>query len=234
MSDFISLLKENRYPGRGIAIGKTADGTRAAIVYFIMGRSANSRNRIFCEENSDVIIHPFDPSKVEDPSLIVYAPIRTLDNHLIVTNGDQTDTIYEGIKSGKTFEQALQSRCFEPDAPNYTPRISGMLDFNDGDFSYQMSILKCADGCGEACDRFTFAFTALGGRGHFIHTYQHDGNPLPTFAGEPKCISIPDDIDEFASNIWNALDSENKISLYVRTVDLATGEVKNKLFNRNV
>ena len=234
MTDFISLLKENRYPGRGIAIGKTADGTRAAIVYFIMGRSANSRNRIFCEEKGDVIIHPFDPSKVEDPSLIVYAPIRVLDNHLIVTNGDQTDTIYDGVKNGKTFQQALQTRAFEPDAPNYTPRISGMLDFADGDFSYQMSILKCADGCGIACDRFTFAFTALAGRGHFIHTYQHDGSPLPTFAGEPKCISVPDNIDAFANDVWNALDSENKISLYVRTVDLKTGDVQNKLFNRNV
>ena len=234
MSDLISLLKENRYPGRGIAIGKTADGKRAVTVYFIMGRSANSRNRIFCEENSDVIIHPFDPSKVEDPSLIVYAPIRTLDNHLIVTNGDQTDTVYEGLKQGKSFEQALQTRAFEPDAPNYTPRISGMLDFADGDFSYQMSILKCADGCGKACDRFTFVFTALAGRGHFIHTYQHDGNPLPTFAGEPKCISIPNDVEAFANDVWNALDAENKISLYVRAVDLESGKAENKLFNRNV
>lgn len=226
-------LAGNSYAGRGIIIGKTSDAKKACIAYFIMGRSANSRNRILQVENDVLYTKPFDENKVEDPSLIIYAALRKLDNKYIVTNGDQTDTIYEGLKKGKTFTQALQSRCFEPDAPNFTPRISGMLTFDEGDFSYEMSILKSADEKGTACNRFTFSYSSLPGTGHFLHTYEHDGNPLPTFQGEPKRISIPNSIDDFASGIWGSLQKENKISLYVQTVDLQTGESETCIINKN-
>ncbi|MBQ9162939.1 MAG: IMP cyclohydrolase [Clostridia bacterium] len=228
------LLKGNSYAGRGIIIGKSADGKRAMTVYFIMGRSQNSRNRIFAEkDNGEVIIYPHDYSKVEDPSLIIYSPIRVYENKLIVTNGDQTDTIYDALADGKTFEDALDTREFEPDRPNWTPRISGMLTFDKGDFKYKMSILKSADADGSACNRFTYSYSPIAGVGHFIHTYVCDGNPLPTFQGEPERLSIPNDIEEFAKEVWESLNEENKISLYARSVDLESGEVWNVMINKH-
>ena len=227
------LLETNTYPGRGIIIGKTPDGKKAVTAYFIMGRSDNSRNRVFIEEGDEVIIHPFDASKVEDPSLIIYSPIRVYENNLIVTNGDQTDTVYDGLKAGMSFEQALTQREFEPDAPNFTPRISGMITFDEGDFTYKMNILKSADAEGTACNRYNYAYKALSGVGHFIHTYICDGNPIPTFMGEPERINIFGDIDEFTDTIWNALNQQNKISLYVRFVDLETGDIENRIINKN-
>lgn len=229
-----AVLANNTYPGRGIIIGKSADGTKAVTAYFIMGRSNNSRNRVFVEEGENVVIHPFDASKVEDPSLIIYYPIRVLDNQLIVTNGDQTDTIANFLKDGATFEQALETRCFEPDAPNYTPRISGMLAFDEGDFTYKMSILKSADENGSACNRYTFSYAPLAGVGHFLHTYDCDGNPIPTFTGEPERVAIEGGIDEFSDMLWKNLNEQNKISLYVRFVDLRDGSVESRLFNKNV
>ena len=201
INDMGELIKDNTYVGRGIVIGKTADGKKAATAYFIMGRSENSRNRVFVEKGDEVIIYPFDESKVEDPSLIIYSPIKVIDNKLIVTNGDQTDTIYDFIKDGKCFTSALKTREFEPDAPNFTPRISGMITFDDNDFTYKMSILKSADEKGSACNRYTFDYSPIAGLGHFIHTYNHDGNPIPTFTGEPERVEIPNDIDEFTQKI---------------------------------
>ena len=233
LNDIGELLKDNTYPGRGIVIGKSADGKSAVCAYFIMGRSANSRNRIFTEKDGVIYTEPFDASKVEDPSLIIYAAVREYENKLIVTNGDQTDTIYEGLKEGKCFGYALMSREFEPDAPNFTPRISGMLTFEDNDFTYKMSILKSADAQGSACSRYSFAYPALNGAGHFLHTYVCDGNPIPTFQGEPERIAVCDDIDEFTNLIWNNLDPDNKISLYVRYTDLETGKVQSRIVNKN-
>jgi len=233
INDIGELINGNPYVGRGIVLGKSADGKKAAAAYFIMGRSANSRNRIFTEKEGVIYTEPFDASKVEDPSLIIYAAVRTLDNKLIVTNGDQTDTIHDGMAQGKTFSQSLESRCFEPDAPNLTPRISGIIAFADGDFTYEMSILKSIDAEGTDCARFTFDFPSKAGLGHFIHTYVTDGNPIPTFQGEPERVAIPDDMDEFAEKIWNNLDADNKISLYVRYTDLATGEINSKIINKN-
>ena len=227
------LIQGNSYVGRGIVIGKTPDASRAVIAYFIMGRSENSRNRVFAEEDGVLYTRPFDESKVADPSLIIYAAMRSFDNKLIVTNGDQTDTIYNGLAAGKSFGQALESRQFEPDAPNLTPRISGMLNFDNNDFTYQMSILKSADPEGTACNRFLFSYPALPGLGHFIHTYVCDGSPIPTFQGEPERMAIPDDAEEFTRRLWNSLDENNRISLYVRTVDLKTGAVENRLINKN-
>ena len=227
-------LEGNSYPGRGIVVGKSADGAKACAAYFIMGRSANSRNRVFTVKNGEVFTEPFDASKVEDPSLIIYAAVRQYENNLIVTNGNQTDTIYEGLAAGKSFSQALTAREFEPDAPNLTPRISGMLTFDQGDFTYEMSILKSADAEGTGCNRFTYAFVPMNGVGHFLHTYVCDGNPIPTFQGEPERVAIPDDMESFAREIWESLDENNKISLYVRYVDLATGKVEEKLINKNV
>ena len=227
------ILSQNTYPGRGIVIGKTPDGSKAVFAYFIMGRSENSRNRIFIENGDDVVIHPFDASKVEDPSLIIYSPIRKLDNKLIVTNGDQTDTVYDGLVAKKSFEEALRARCFEPDAPNFTPRISGILEFNNADFTYKMSILKSGDAQGSVCNRYTFEYTPICGLGHFIHTYNSDGNPIPTFTGEPERVAVSDDIDEYTNLIWNNLNEQNKISLYVRYVDLTDGSVENRMINKN-
>ena len=226
-------LEGNSYPGRGIVLGKSADGKKAVAAYFIMGRSANSRNRVFSEKDDVVYTEPFDASKVEDPSLIIYAAVRRLGNNLIVTNGDQTDTIYKGMAAGMDFDTSLEQRCFEPDGPNFTPRISGLITFANGDFSYKMSILKSGDAEGSFCNRFGFHYGAKAGLGHFIHTYVCDGNPIPTFQGEPERVAIPDDIDEFTREIWNALDENNKISLYVRYVDLATGKEENRMVNRN-
>ncbi|MGN0711846.1 MAG: IMP cyclohydrolase [Anaerovoracaceae bacterium] len=226
-------LESNTYGGRGIVIGKTPDGTKAAIAYFIMGRNENSRNRIFIEEGDEVIINAFDPSKLEDPSLIIYSPIKVHENKTIVTNGDQTDTVYDFIVKGDTFENALDTREFEPDGPNWTPRISGMLTFDDGDFSYKMSILKSGDSEGTICNRYYYNYKSLSGLGHYIHTYQHDGNPIPTFCGEPERVAILDDIDEFADMIWNSLNEANKVSMYVRYIDLATGKIENRMVNKN-
>ena len=226
------IEKGNPYCGRGIVVGRSADGTKACTAYFIQGRSANSRNRVFTVKDDAVFTEPFDASKVEDPSLIIYAAIRKLGNNLIVTNGDQTDTIYEGMAAGKSFSQSLASREFEPDAPNLTPRISACM-YLDDEYSYDMSILKSADAEGTACNRFTYSYAALPGLGHFIHTYVTDGNPLPTFQGEPERVMIPDDIDEFTESIWNALDEDNKISLYVRYIGIAAGTEESRLINKN-
>lgn len=227
------LVQGNSYVGRGIVMGKTEDGTKGVIAYFIMGRSANSRNRIFKEEKEAVTIYPFDASKVEDPSLIIYSPVRVYKNKLIVTNGDQTDTIYEGLAEGKCFRQSLKSREFEPDAPNFTPRISGMITFGEGDFTYEMSILKSGDEKGSCCNRYTYDYSALDGVGHLIHTYMGDGTPLPTFQGEPRRIFVPNEIDCLTKEIWENLNEENKISLYVRYIDLATGQWESRLINKN-
>ena len=233
INDIAELLDGNTYPGRGIVIGRTADGKKAATAYFIMGRSANSRNRIFTERDGAVYTEPFDASKVEDPSLIIYAAIREYENNLIVTNGDQTDTIYEGLEKGLSFNKALEKREFEPDAPNLTPRISGMLTFEDGDFSYQMSILKSIDPEGSDCARYGFSYPSKAGLGHFIPPYVSDGNPIPPLQGEPERVAIDDDIDAFTDKLWNALDENNKISLYVRYIDLETGDEENRLVNKN-
>ena len=228
------LVKDNSYVGRGIILGKSKDEKNAVIAYFIMGRSENSRNRVFVENGSEVIIKPFDESKVEDPSLIIYSPIRKYENKLIVTNGDQTDTIYEHLEKGSTFEEALNTRCFEPDAPNFTPRISGMINFENNDFTYKMSILKSADKEGSSCNRYTYSYNSLPGLGHFIHTYMGDGKPIPTFMGEPERVEIPNDINEFVNDIWTNLNSDNKISLYVRYINLEDNKEKNVMINKNV
>ncbi len=226
-------LKENSYPGRGIVIGTTPDGKNAVSAYFIMGRSENSRNRVFVKENETLTIYPFDPSLVSDPTLIIYAPVRRFENKLIVTNGDQTDTIYDGLVAGKSFAQALSSRTFEPDAPNLTPRISGMLTFEENGFSYEMSILKSIDATGTAPTRMHFAYPAIKGLGHFLHTYLHDGDPIPTFVGEPERVATTDDIDAFTAELWDNLHADNKISLYVEYNNLSTGESVYRLKQKN-
>ncbi len=228
------LIRGNSYVGRGIVIGKSEDGKKACTAYFIMGRSANSRNRVFKMKKGVLYTEPFDASKVEDPSLIIYAAVRKYYNKLIVTNGDQTDTVYEGLKQGKGFFESLEKRCFEPDKPNFTPRISGMLTFNKGDFGYKMSILKSADKSGSACVRFGFSYPAIPGVGHFLHTYVCDGSPLPSFKGEPERVFIPDCIDEFTNALWAALDENNRISLFVRYTDLESGKTEDRIINKNV
>ena len=233
INDICGLLRGNSYPGRGIVIGKSEDGANAVFAYFIMGRSENSRNRVFVEKEDELVIYPFDESKVEDPSLIIYSPVRKGHHKWIVTNGDQTDTIADGLRAGDTFEKALESRCFEPDAPNFTPRISGLIDL-DGRFGYKLSILKSADEKGSACNRYTFSYEPLNGVGHFIHTYNSDGNPIPTFTGEPERVKIGSDITEFANGIWESLNPDNKIALYVGFVDLKTDRLKSVLFNKHV
>lgn len=226
-------LKGNVYPGRGIVIGRSADGKKAAAAYFIMGRSENSRNRIFVEEGEGIRTQAFDPAKLEDPSLIIYAPVRVLGCDTIVTNGDQTDTVYEGIRKGLTFEQSLRVREFEPDAPNYTPRISGILHVENGNYEYSLSILK-SGGNPNQCSRYTFSYgSGIAGEGHFIHTYMRDGNPLPSFEGEPKRVAVPDDMEGFAQMLWGALNEENKVSLFVRYIDIETGAYKTRIFNKN-
>lgn len=227
-------LKSNEYPGRGIVIGRSANGKYAVTAYFIMGRSVNSRNRVFVTEGEGIRTEAFDPSKLEDPSLIIYAPVRVLGNDTIVTNGDQTDTIYDGMGKGLTFEQSLRSREFEPDGPNYTPRISGIMHVENGSFDYSMSILKSNNGDPSCCNRYTFSYDKpVAGEGHFIHTYMHDGNPLPSFNGEPKLVAIDDDMESFTNMLWNSLNADNKVSLFVRYIDIATGEYRTKLINKN-
>lgn len=228
-------LKGNAYPGRGIIIGKSKDGKHAVTAYFIMGRSENSRNRIFVEEGEGIRTEAFDASKLSDPSLIIYAPVRVLGNKTIVTNGDQTDTIYELMDKQQTFEQALRTREFEPDAPNYTPRISGIMHIENGMYNYAMSILKSNNGNPDACNRYTFSYTSpSAGEGHFIHTYMGDGNPLPSFEGEPKLVEIPDDMDAFAGMLWESLNEDNKVSLFVRYIDIATDKYRSVIVNKNV
>ena len=227
-------LKSNSYPGRGIIIGKSPDGKKAVTAYFIMGRSENSRNRVFVEDGEGIRTQAFDPSKLTDPSLIIYAPVRVLGNKTIVTNGDQTDTIYEGMDKQLTFEQSLRSREFEPDGPNYTPRISGVMHIENGKFNYAMSILKSNNGNPESCNRYTFAYeNPVAGEAHFIHTYMHDGNPLPSFEGEPKLVEAMDNMEEFADLLWNSLNEENKVSLFVRYIDIETGNYETKIVNKN-
>ena len=222
------------YPGRGIVIGKSEDGTKAVTAYFIMGRSANSRNRVFVEDGEGIRTQAFDESKLEDPSLIIYAPVRVLGNKTIVTNGDQTDTIYDGLDDELTFEQSLRSRQFEPDGPNFTPRISGILNFENGEFDYAMSILKSNNGNGAACNRYTFSYeTPLAGEGRFIHTYMGDGSPLPSFEGEPTWVKISGDIDSFTDMLWNNLNEDNKVSLFVRFIDIKTGKYETRIINKN-
>ena len=226
------LIRGNSYVGRGIVLGRTPDGKKAVSAYFIMGRSANSRNRVFALEDGVLYTRPCDESKVADPSLIIYAALRLHENKLIVTNGDQTDTVWEGLQKGLSFGESLKSRCFEPDAPNLTPRISGMITFADGSFSYELSILKSADPEGTACNRYLFSYEALPGLGHFLHTYVCDGSPIPTFQGEPERMAIPDDIGAFTASLWDSLDPDNKISLYVRYTDCETGAFEDRLINK--
>ena len=227
-------LKSNSYPGRGIILGKSEDGTKAVAAYFIMGRSENSRNRIFVEDGEGIRTQAFDPSKLVDPSLIIYAPVRVLGNKTIVTNGDQTDTIYEGMDRQLTFEQSLRSREFEPDAPNYTPRISGIMHIENGKYSYAMSILKSNNGNPDSCNRYTFAYeNCVAGEGHFIHTYKCDGNPLPSFEGEPELIAVSDDIEEYTNLLWNSLNEDTKVSLFVRYIDIETGKYESRIVNKN-
>ena len=234
MLSLANELNSNTYPGRGIVIGKTKDGKKAVTAYFIMGRSNNSRNRVFVEDGEGIRTQAFDPLKLEDPSLIIYAPVRVLGNKTIVTYGDQTDTIYEGMDKQLTFEQSLRTREFEPDAPNYTPRISGIMHVENGKYNYAMSILKSNNGNPEACNRYTFAYeNPVAGEGHFIHTYMHDGNPLPSFEGEPKLVKINGDIDEFTNMVWTNLNEDNKVSLFVRFIDIETGEYETRIVNKN-
>ena len=229
------LLKENVYPGRGIVIGRTPDGKKAVTAYFIMGRSENSRNRVFVEEGSGIRTEAFDPAKLVDPSLIIYAPVRVLGNKTIVTNGDQTDTIYDLMDKQMTFEQALRTRTFEPDAPNYTPRISGIMHIENGRFNYAMSILKSNNGNPDSCQRYTFAYEApAAGEGRFIHTYMGDGHPLPSFEGEPKPVNIVDNIDEFTGLLWTSLNEDNKVSLFVRYIDIESGKYESRIVNKNM
>lgn len=227
-------LKSNAYPGRGIVIGRTPDGKKAVTAYFIMGRSENSRNRIFVEEKEGIRTQAFEPAKLEDPSLIIYTPVRVLGNKTIVTNGDQTDTIYEGMDKQLTFEQSLRSREFEPDEPNYTPRISGIMHIENGKYNYAMSILKSNHQDPASCCRYTFAYeNPLAGEGHFIHTYQGDGDPLPSFWGEPKLVETMDDMDSFTRMLWESLNEDNKVSLFVRYIEIATGKYESRIVNKN-
>ncbi len=234
IAELPELLASNPYPGRGIVVGKSEDGKNAVIAYFIMGRSENSRNRVFTEREGNVFTEPHDYSKVQDPSLIIYSAIKAIENKLIVTNGDQTDTIYDFIANGKDMRDALRTREFEPDAPNLTPRISAVLTFADKSFTYDMSILKSADPEGTACNRYFYEYAPIAGLGHFIHTYVTDGNPIPTFQGEPERVEIPNCIDCFTNKIWESLNENNKISLYVRYIDLETGKAVSKMINKNV
>ena len=235
--EMISLaqeLRENSYPGRGIVIGRSEDGRKAVTAYFIMGRSENSRNRVFVEEGEGIRTQAYVASKLTDPSLIIYAPVRVLGGKTIVTNGDQTDTVYECMEKGLTFEQALRTRKFEPDGPNYTPRISGILEIENGSFDYTMSILKSDNGDPSSCNRYTFSYeNCPAGEGHFIHTYKCDGNPLPSFEGEPKLVAIPNDMEKFTNMLWLNLNEENKVSLFIRYIDIETGKYETKIVNKN-
>lgn len=229
-----NLLQSNAYPGRGIVIGRSEDGKSAVIAYFIMGRSENSRNRVFVEEGEGIRTEAFDPAKLSDPSLIIYAPVRVFGSHTIVTNGDQTDTVFDGLRAGKSFEASLRTREFEPDGPNFTPRISGILHFEGDSFNYEMSILKSNNGDGNCCNRYHFSYdNPKIGEGRFIHTYMRDDNPLPSFEGEPEVVKMSGNIDEFGDTVWNSLNFDNKVSLFVRYVDLESGKWETRIYNKN-
>lgn len=226
-------LAGNSYPGRGIVIGQSADGKNAVIAYFIMGRSVNSRNRVFVEEGAGIRTQAHDPAKLSDPSLVIYAPVRVLGEDTIVTNGDQTDTIYDFLKEGKTFEEALRTRTFEPDGPNYTPRISGIVERGEGSFTYKLSILKSCGGDPDFAQRFFFEYAPKAGLGHFIHTYKQDGDPIPSYEGEPTPVSIEGDIDAFTASLWQHLNEDNKVSLFTRFINLETGKAETRIVNKN-
>ncbi len=227
-------LAGSTYPGRGIVVGRSEDGRYAVAAYFIMGRSSNSRNRVFVPDGEGIRTQAFDPAKMEDPSLIIYAPVRVLGSNTIITNGDQTDTIYQGLIDGKTFGESLRVREFEPDAPNYTPRISALIDIKDGSYDYKMNILKSADGDPSCCERFTFTYdNPKSGEGHFLHTYMSDGDPLPSFEGEPVRVDVKGDIDEFTALVWDNLNEDNKVSLFVRYIDIQTGAFETRIVNKN-
>ena len=233
--DLYALLRENAYPGRGIVLGLAPSGKKALIAYFIMGRSANSRNRIFdpLPELDGICTKAADPAKLEDPSLIIYNPVRTWGDVTIATNGDQTDTVYDFLAAGGSFEDALRTRTFEPDGPNWTPRISGVVEVSGGECAYKLSILKSADGNGESCRRYFFEYPQpVTGEGHFIHTYKCDGSPIPSFEGEPERVSVPEEAEDFAVDIWSALNEDNKVSLFVRAIDLATQETEDVIINK--
>ena len=226
-------LAGNSYPGRGIVIGQSADGKNAVIAYFIMGRSVNSRNRVFVEEGAGIRTQAHDPAKLSDPSLVIYAPVRVLGEDTIVTNGDQTDTIYDFLKEGKTFEEALRTRTFEPDGPNYTPRISGIVERGEGSFTYKLSILKSCGGDPDFAQRFFFEYAPKAGLGHFIHTYKQDGDPIPSYEGEPTPVFIEGDIDAFTASLWENLNEDNKVSLFTRFINLETGKAESRIVNKN-
>ncbi len=228
-------LKENAYPGRGIICGRTSDGKYAISAYFIMGRSENSRNRVFVTEGEGIRTEAFDPAKLKDPSLIIYAPVRVLGSNTIVTNGDQTDTVYEEMEKGKSFEMSLRGRKFEPDGPNYTPRISSVLHVEGGRYDYAMSILKSNNGDPSSCNRYTYSYDApAAGEARFIHTYMMDGDPLPSFEGEPELVDVRDDIDEYTKLLWEALNEDNKVSLFVRFIEIESGKYETRIVNKNV
>ena len=232
--DLAQTLRDNTYPGRGILLGKSACGNYGVIAYFIMGRSVNSRNRVFVEQDGGIRTQAFDPAKLADPSLIIYAPVRVLGDRTIVTNGDQTDTVYDYLIQGKTFEEALETRTFEPDGPNYTPRISGLVTVRDGNLSYKLSILKSAGGNPDSCQRVTFDYAQpLAAQGHFIHTYRCDGNPIPSFEGEPETVALSGDLDAFGDLVWENLNEDNKVSLFVRYIDLRDGSCRTRIYNKN-
>ena len=231
--DIKQNLAGNSYPGRGIVIGQSADGKQAVVAYFIMGRSVNSRNRVFVEEGAGIRTQAHDPAKLSDPSLVIYAPVRVLGEDTIVTNGDQTDTIYDFLKEGKTFEEALRTRTFEPDGPNYTPRISGIVERGEGSFTYKLSILKSCGGDPDFAQRFFFEYAPKAGLGHFIHTYKQDGDPIPSYEGEPTPVFIEGDIDAFTASLWQHLNEDNKVSLFTRFIDLETGKAETRIVNKN-
>jgi len=234
MIDVEKELSSTTYPGRGIIIGKSADSKYAVTAYFIMGRSVNSRNRVFVEDGAGIRTEAFDPSKLSDPSLIIYAPVKILGNQTIVTNGDQTDTVYDLMSKGQTFEESLRTREFEPDGPNYTPRISGIMTVEDEKYSYTMSILKSNNGNPEACNRYTFSYeNPIAGEGHFIHTYMNDGDPLPSYEGEPTLVNISGDIDAFTKQVWTSLNEDNKVSLFTRFIDIKSGKYETRIINKN-
>lgn len=233
LKDLSEELNTNTYPGRGIVIGRSADGNSAVIAYFIMGRSENSRNRVFVTDGDGIKTQAFDESKLVDPSLIIYSPVRVVGDTTVVTNGDQTDTVYVYLKEGRTFEDALRTRTFEPDAPNFTPRISGTVTVN-GEYNYQLSILKSAGGNPDSVQRFFFDYNApLNGQGHFVHTYLCDGSPIPSFEGEPTLVGIEGDIDSFTNTVWNNLNEANKVSLFTRFIDIKTGKTETRIVNKN-
>ena len=232
--DLSADLTNNSYPGRGILLGKSSDGKHALIAYFIMGRSENSRNRVFVEDGAGIKTQAFDPSKLTDPSLIIYSPVRVLGDTTVVTNGDQTDTVYDFLKEGKSFEAALRTRTFEPDPPNFTPRISGVLRVSGGKMSYALSILKSDKGCGASAVRYFYEYeNPVSGEGRFIHTYRCDGNPIPSFEGEPKSVAIGSDFDACTDEIWNSLNADNKVSLFTRVICLADGSVRTRIINKH-